>query len=43
MRGLTHLEGHARPTAYLLRPELIRWPIEVIVGYSPDIVRWARF
>ncbi len=41
--GLTLLEGHARLTAYLLRPELVSWPLEVIVGYSPDIVRWAWF
>jgi hypothetical protein len=37
------LEGHARLTAYLLRPELVSWPLQVIVGYSTGISGWVWF
>lgn len=38
---LTLLEGHARLTAYYLRPEHIPATLPVIVGYAHDIATWT--
>lgn len=40
---LTLLEGHARLTAYFLRPEAIPSAMHVIVGYARDIVAWGLY
>jgi hypothetical protein len=40
---LVVMEGHARLTAYLLRPESLPPELEVLVGYSPEIVRWGCY
>ena len=37
------LEGHARLTAYLLRPEVLPTELLVLVGYSPEIVCWGLY
>lgn len=37
------LEGHARLTAYLLRPEALPTELLVLVGYSPEIVYWGLY
>lgn len=39
--GLVVLEGHARLTAYALRPELLPPELEVLLGRSPRIADWA--
>lgn len=38
---LTLLEGHARLTAYYLRPEYLPATLPVIVGYAHDIATWT--
>lgn len=38
---LVVLEGHARLTAYALRPELLPPELEVLLGRSPRIGEWA--
>jgi hypothetical protein len=40
---LVLLEGHARLTAYFLRPDEVPTELEVIVGWSPDLPRWALY
>jgi hypothetical protein len=35
------LEGHARLTAYALRPEALPAELEVLLGRSPGIAEWA--
>jgi hypothetical protein len=40
---LVVLEGHARLTAYMLRPEALPAELPVLVGYSPDIVKWGCY
>jgi hypothetical protein len=40
---LVLLEGHARLTAYFLRPDEAPAELEVIVGWSPDLPRWALY
>jgi hypothetical protein len=34
------LEGHVRLTAYLLAPECLPNPLEVIIGFAPAFARW---
>ncbi len=41
--GLVVLEGHARLTAYMLRPEALPTELSVLVGYSPEIVHWGCY
>jgi hypothetical protein len=38
---LVVLEGHARLTAYALRPEALPAELEVLLGRSPRIAEWA--
>jgi hypothetical protein len=38
---LVVLEGHARLTAYALRPEALPAELEVLLGRSPGIASWA--
>jgi hypothetical protein len=40
---LVLLEGHARLTAYFLRPDEAPAELEVIVGWSPELPRWALY
>jgi len=40
---LVVLEGHARLTAYMLRPEALPEELLVLVGYSPEITRWGCY
>lgn len=40
-RRLVLLEGHARLTAYALRPEVLPPELEVLLGRSPRITSWA--
>jgi hypothetical protein len=40
---LVVMEGHARLTAYLLRPDALPPELEVLVGYSPEIVQWGCY
>ncbi len=37
------VEGHARLTAYFLRPEAIPSAMNVIVGYASDIAEWTLY
>lgn len=37
------VEGHARLTAYYLRPENIPAKLQVIVGYAPNIAEWELY
>jgi hypothetical protein len=39
---LVVLEGHARLTAYMLRPDRLPAELEVLVGSSPDMAGWAQ-
>jgi hypothetical protein len=39
--GLVVVEGHARLTAFALRPELLPAELEVLLGSSPRIDEWA--
>jgi hypothetical protein len=40
---LVVLEGHVRLTAYALRPELLPHELEVLLGTSPSLTRWALY
>jgi len=40
---LVVMEGHARLTAYMLRPEALPTELQVLVGYSPEITRWGCY
>ena len=40
---LVVVEGHARLTAYMLRPEVLPAELLALVGYSPDIIRWGCY
>ncbi|MCI0731627.1 MAG: hypothetical protein L0332_33545 [Chloroflexi bacterium] len=40
---LVVLEGHVRLTAYALALACLPEELEVIVGYSPDIIRWGLY
>jgi len=40
---LVVVEGHARLTAYMLRPEVLPAELLALVGYSPDIVQWGCY
>jgi hypothetical protein len=37
------LEGHARLTAYLLRPDALPPELDVLVGTSPEIDAWGLY
>jgi hypothetical protein len=37
------LEGHVRLTAYALYPEYLPDELEVYLGISPEMSRWALF
>jgi hypothetical protein len=39
--GLVVLEGHARLTAFMLRPDRLPPELEVLVGASPAMTRWG--
>jgi hypothetical protein len=41
--GLVVLEGHARLTAYALQPKAVSAELEVLVGRSPSMSRWALY
>jgi hypothetical protein len=41
--NLVVLEGHARLTAYALIPEAVPAELPVVLGTSPDIVRWGLY
>jgi hypothetical protein len=41
--GLVVLEGHARLTAYALQPTAVPPELEVLVGTSPSMSRWALY
>ncbi len=40
---LVVLEGHARLTAYAMRPEALPSELEVLLGCSPRMVHWGLF
>lgn len=40
---LVVMEGHARLTAYLMKPDALPEELEVIIGYSPDFVSWGCY
>lgn len=40
---LVVLEGHQRITAYLMAYEYMRDELEVIIGYSEEIIRWGSY
>jgi len=40
---LVVLEGHARLTAYMMRPDALPPELLVLVGYSPDIIHWGCY
>ena len=40
---LVVLEGHARLTAYAMRPEALPAELEVLLGSSPDMRAWALY
>jgi hypothetical protein len=41
--GLVILEGHVRLTGYFLVPERIPEEMQVVVGYSPNMVGWYLY
>lgn len=41
--SLVVMEGHARLTGYFLAPARIPDPLEVLVGFAPDIARWGCY
>jgi hypothetical protein len=41
--GLVVLEGHARLTAYMMRPDALPPELLALVGYSPDIIHWGCY
>jgi hypothetical protein len=41
--ALVVLEGHARLTAYALAPDMIPSPITVLLGTSPEMMRWGLY
>lgn len=40
---LVVLEGHARLTAYMMRPDALPAELPALVGYSSEIVRWGCY
>ena len=40
---LVVLEGHARLTAYAMRPEALPAELKVLLGSSPDMRAWALY
>jgi hypothetical protein len=41
--GLVVLEGHARLTAFMLRPDALPPELEVLVGSSPEMAGWGLY
>ena len=41
--GMVLMEGHARLTAYMLRPDALPAETEVLAGTSPDIDGWGLY
>ncbi len=37
------LEGHARLTAYMLRPDALPPELDVLVGTSPEMDAWGLY